>query len=53
MNDALWSDATALATFKKALTAIDAALDGKELTREYAKVQAFTDAVLAELKKGA
>lgn len=51
MNDALWSDSIALATFKRSLLAVDAALDGKELTRENAKVQAFTDAVLTELKK--
>lgn len=51
INEALWSDTTALNTFRKAAGTIDAALDGKELTRENAKVQSFTDAVISKVKE--
>ena len=51
INAVLWDDAKALALFEKSASVIDQALNGAVLTREAVKVQAFTDAVLAVVRK--
>jgi len=51
INEALWDDAKALRIFKAACDVIDTALDGDVLDGDAVKVQAFTDSVIAALRK--
>ena len=48
--EVLWSDDAALDAFKKAVSAVDVALDGETLTRDLVKTQGFTDAVKSAAK---
>ncbi|MDX2297594.1 MULTISPECIES: AIPR family protein [Streptomyces] len=43
--EALWDDARVEQSFKKAIEAVDSALNGTPLTRDTVKTQGFTDAV--------
>ena len=45
--DVVWSDELAVDTFREAMVAVYAALDGAVLTRDSVKVQTFTDSVKA------
>lgn len=47
----LWSDTEAVAAFKKAIEAVDAAVGGASLSRDLVKTQSFTDAVKAAANK--
>lgn len=47
INEVLWNDAKSLELFEKACGAVDAALNGADLTRDSVKVQSFTEAVIS------
>lgn len=49
--EVLWSDERSAAAFKKAIEAVDAALNGATLNRDVVKTQSFTDAVKRTAKE--